>query len=438
MTTSNMLAHATCVSLTGRGVLIRGAPGSGKSDLALRMIDAGGLLVADDQTELTATGGQIIARAPKTISGQMEVRGIGIVSRPSLAAVPVALIVDLAQSPEIERLPEETNDLIMGQQLPVVVLDPAQASAVARIRLALDRIDPLAERSPSGSDKRRVLVVTGPSGSGRSVALKALEDMGYEAIDNLPLSLVPSLFIGDATRPCALGLDMRTRDFNVQRLLETFSALTANQFLSPRLVFIDCDDETLIHRFTETRRRHPLAMDRPLAEGILAERRLLAPIKARADLLFDTSRLSIGNFRRLLSGHLGLASDGGSAMTIFVTSFSYRHGLPREADLVIDVRFLKNPHYRAELRDLTGRDPSVAAYIREDEAFDTFFAGFTDWLAPLLPRYQAEGKSYLTIAIGCTGGKHRSVFTAEALARWLGEAGQSNVVVAHRDVDRQA
>jgi len=431
------LLHATCVALDGRGILLRGASGSGKSDLALRLIDEGALLVADDQTAIAEEQGRLVARAPATIAGRLEVRGLGIVNQPALAEAPLALLVDLVPAAAVERLPEDRRERLLGHELPVVALDPFAASAVAKIRLALERVAQQ-ERPPVARQPRRVVLVTGLSGAGRSLALATLEDLGYEAIDNLPLDLVGASLrtLGDR-RPLALGIDTRTRDFAAQRLLAIHAELRATPDLEATLVFVDCDDEALVRRFTETRRRHPLAQDRPVQDGIQAERQLLAEVKLRADLRVDTSLLTPAEFRRLLAGHLSLAGESGLGMMTFVTSFSYKLGLPREADLVFDVRFLRNPHYVADLRLETGRDAEVARYIEADPDFAPFFAKLTELLHPLLPRYEGEGKSYLTIAIGCTGGRHRSVFVAERLAQWLMQEGRP-VVVAHRDLERIA
>jgi RNase adaptor protein for sRNA GlmZ degradation len=431
------LLHATCVALDGRGVLLRGASGSGKSDLALRLIDEGALLVADDQTEIGEEQGRLVARAPAAIAGRLEVRGLGIVSQPALAAAPIALLVDLVPPAAVERLPEERYERLCGRALPVIALDPFAASAVAKIRLALERIA-LHETTAVASEPRRVVLVTGLSGAGRSLALATLEDLGYEAIDNLPLDLVTaSLSTLIQRRPLAIGIDTRTRDFAAGRLLRLYKELRALPDIAATLVFIDCDDEALVRRFTETRRRHPLAQDRPVQDGIQAERQLMAEVKLRADLRFDTSLLTPAEFRRLLAGHLSLAGESGLGMMTFVTSFSYKLGLPREADLVFDVRFLRNPHYVGELKPQTGRDAAVARYVEEDPDFRPFFGQMTELLRPLLPRYEGEGKSYLTIAIGCTGGRHRSVFVAERLAQWLMQEGRP-VVVAHRDLERVA
>jgi len=433
---ASLLQHATCVAVEGRAVLLRGPSGSGKSDLALRLIDEGALLVADDQTELFLAEGRLMARAPAAIAGQLEVRGLGIVDRPRLAAAPVALLVDLVPAAEVERLPEERREALLGLALPLIALDPFAASATAKLKLALERLSQ-PRQAEAGEPARRVVLVTGLSGAGRSIALNTLEDLGYEAIDNLPLELVQASLASAPGRPLAVGVDVRTRDFAAGRLLTLLDGLLADPRLATRLVFVDCEDEVLVRRFTETRRRHPLAQDRPVLDGIQAERRLMQPLRGRADLLFDTSLLAPAEFRRLLAGHLSLAGASGLGMMTFVTSFSFRQGLPREADLVLDVRFLQNPHYDPLLKPLTGRDPEVARYVERDPGFAGFFAGLTAWLEPLLPRYEAEGKTYLTLAVGCTGGRHRSVFVAERLAAWLAGLGRP-VVLAHRDLDRGA
>ncbi|CAA6605271.1 hypothetical protein; putative nucleoside triphosphate hydrolase domain [Rhodospirillaceae bacterium LM-1] len=279
----------------------------------------------------------------------------------------------------------------------------------------------------------RVVIVTGMSGAGRTSALKALEDLGYEAVDNLPLSLFAQLVRPDAIleRPLAVGIDIRTRDFGVNDIDAAIARMILETPVDVKLLFLDADDDALARRFTETRRRHPLATDRPLIDGIQHERALLAPLKLRADLVIDSSRLAIGEFRHLMEAQFGLESR--HRLVLFVTSFSYRQGLPREADLVFDARFLINPHYVPELKPLTGRDAQVAAYVAADPSFDDYFSRLTGLLAPLLPRFAAEGKSYLTIAIGCTGGRHRSVFVAERLADWLSQQGQA-VELRHREL----
>jgi len=288
--------------------------------------------------------------------------------------------------------------------------------------------------TPQRRDERgRVVLLTGLSGAGMSGALKALEDLGYEAVDNLRLSLMPALLeIADPRRkPLALVVDSRTRDFSTEAFRSRLANLRASGDLDVRLVFLDCDDDVLQRRFTETRRRHPLADDRPIRDGIRIERELLASIRDEADLTFDTSALSIHDLKRLMAAEFGLS--GGSALRVFVTSFSFRRGLPREADLVFDVRFLANPHWVPELRPLTGLDPEVAAHVEADPHFDAFFENLTGLLRPLLPRYNHEGKSYLTIAVGCSGGRHRSVYVACRLTEWLRTEG-INVRATHREL----
>jgi UPF0042 nucleotide-binding protein len=211
--------------------------------------------------------------------------------------------------------------------------------------------------------------------------------------------------------------------------------LVAEKSLDARLLYLDCEDETLARRFTETRRRHPLAADRPLADGIKAERRLLESLRARADKVIDTTALSAHQLKHLVQD--GFALDAPQGLALSVVSFAYRNGLPREADLVFDVRFLSNPHYRPDLKPLSGKDAAVAQFVERDPGFPAFFDGLSDMILALLPRFEAEGKSYLTVAVGCTGGRHRSVFVAERLAERLAQGGR-RVTLLHRDLDRGA
>jgi UPF0042 nucleotide-binding protein len=308
--------------------------------------------------------------------------------------------------------------------------------------------NPSPARHPNGSDSQRpgesaasdsaaresVVLVTGMSGAGRSVALKFFEDLGYEAVDNLPLSMLGMLTRGvDTGRPVALGVDTRTRGFSADTLLKLARAIKTRMEEKAALLFLDCDDDVLIRRFKETRRRHPLALDRPVSDGIRIERSLLAPLRDSADLVIDTSVLMPSELRRLLAGRFGLESAG--ELTVTVISFAYRQGVPREADLVFDTRFLRNPHYDESLKPYDGRNRAVASYIEADPDFARFFEDLTRLVGPLLPRFLGEGKSYLTIGIGCTGGRHRSVFVAERLAAWLGAQGFT-AGVSHRDVHR--
>ena len=266
--------------------------------------------------------------------------------------------------------------------------------------------------------KEQIILVTGMSGAGRTSTLHIFEDIGFEAVDNLPLSLLSDLVRGAASgRALAIGVDSRTRDFAGDAVARELQYLRTNVSGPVTTIFLDCDDDVLIKRYTETRRRHPLASDRPLADGIELERRLLEAVRERADLMIDTSQSTPWHLKRQLTARFG--SDTSAGLSICITSFSYRLGLPREADLVFDVRFLRNPHYQLTLRPLTGLDSHVANYIQEDESFTAFMNNLTGMLALLLPRFEAEGKSYLTVAVGCTGGRHRSVFIAERLNNWL-------------------
>lgn len=290
----------------------------------------------------------------------------------------------------------------------------------------------------SGAESlRRVVLVTGVSGAGRSTALKSFEDLGYEAVDNLPLTLLESVALGGSPDqpPLAIGIDIRNRDFGVESLISGLDRLLASGGVSVTLLFLDCDDDVLVRRFTETRRRHPLATGRPVADGLRLERRMVADLRRRADVTVDTSQMSPGGLKEEISRRFGLGRQPGLALLI--TSFSYRYGLPREADLVFDVRFLANPHYDPALKDLTGLDAQVGDYIASDEDFATFLNGLKAMFSVLLPRYEKEGKSYLTIAVGCTGGRHRSVYVAERLGKMLESDGR-RVHLTHRDIQRTA
>ena len=286
--------------------------------------------------------------------------------------------------------------------------------------------------------KSRVILVTGMSGAGKTSVLKCLEDFGYEAIDNLPLSLLGRLLrehdgdegLADAV---AIGIDFRSRDFAATAVLDLMARLRQRGDMELDLLYLDCDQNTLLRRFTETRRRHPLAGDRPVMDGIAHEAELLAPLRNRADRLIDTTSLSVADLRRLMEAHYRLAENLG--MTVTVTSFAYRRGLPRDADLVFDVRFLNNPHYEEALQPLTGKDTAVGEFIAADPAFDPFLQSLTGLLGQLLPHYKREGKSYLTVAVGCTGGQHRSVYISERLRQWFETVGET-VYVRHRELER--
>jgi UPF0042 nucleotide-binding protein len=293
----------------------------------------------------------------------------------------------------------------------------------------------------STPDRQRILLVTGMLGAGKTTALHELEDIGWEAIDNFPIRLLGRLLgregeraDGDLT-PLAIGFDSRTRGFAPERVIERVKALSARADLEVTTLFLDCATAELRRRYDETRRRHHLAQDTPVDTGILAERELLAPLRRWADVLIDTTRFSSNELRQVIRQHF--AGQGNGQMTVTVSSFGFARGVPPAADLVFDMRYLDNPHWQAELRDLTGLDEPVGAHIEKDEAFAASLARISELLLDLLPRYAAQGKSYVNIAFGCTGGRHRSVFMAEKVAAALREGGFAPTVL-HRNLAARA
>lgn len=276
--------------------------------------------------------------------------------------------------------------------------------------------------------KKKHLFVTGLSGAGMSSALKALEDIGYEVFDNFPLSLVGPLMeqTDHNAVPLALGIDLRARGFDPQALLSLKETHQAE------LLFMEADESVLLQRFSETRRRHPLAKDRPVIEGIKSEQVILQMLRPESALIIDTSALSIHDLKRTLLAHFGF--DNKKELNVTVLSFGFKHGLPRNADIVMDIRFLKNPHWETSLRPLTGLDQDVQHYIKEDENLGPFQEKFKDLLSSLLPLYLKEGKTYLTIAIGCTGGQHRSVYVSESFAEWINNSLDAKAHTRHRDI----
>jgi len=281
---------------------------------------------------------------------------------------------------------------------------------------------------------RRVLV-TGPSGAGRSTAIRALEDLGYEAIDNLPLSLVPRLIDGgEAQRPIALGIDARNRDFSTNALIEAIDTMGADRNNPLEVLYLDCSPEVLLNRYSETRRRHPMAPAETPRDGIAIEMDLLAPIRARADVLIDTTEMSPHDLRAEIEQWFK-ASESRS-MAVSIHSFSYKRGLPRGIDMVLDTRFLANPYWDEKLRGMDGRNAAVQDYVASDPQFADFFARAKDLIRTLLPAYVNEGKSYFAIAFGCTGGQHRSVTVTELLAKALAEDGWQ-VSIRHRELERR-
>ncbi len=286
-------------------------------------------------------------------------------------------------------------------------------------------------------DIHRAVFVTGPSGAGRSTALNALEDLGFEVIDNLPLSLIPRLIDGPPLdRPLALGVDSRNRDFSTTTLADLIEQMRGRSGVQVEVLYLDCSDDVLIRRFSETRRRHPLAPAESAAEGVARDNDLMSPIKALADILIDTTEITIHDLRADLSRLFG-AEQGTARLAVSVHSFSYKRGVPRGADMVFDCRFLKNPYWQPELRSLNGLSPEVSDYVVGDSRFDGFFESVRDLVLMLLPAFREEGKSHVSIAFGCTGGQHRSVTLAEKLTNALAEKGWQ-VSKRHRELERRA
>lgn len=284
--------------------------------------------------------------------------------------------------------------------------------------------------------KIRLVLVTGPAGAGRSTATRALEDIGYEVIDNIPLTLLPRLLSGPPlSRPLALGIDGRNRDFDVDTLMEVAGVLRAEDAFEFSLLYLDCTPDVLLRRYSETRRKHPASPGETPSVGIESERTLLRPVRDKSDIVIDTSRFSPHDLRAEINRWFSDSTDGGLSVT--VNSFSYKRGIPQGMDMVIDCRFLRNPHWDGDLRALNGLDEQVAAYVMADERWDEFRAQLTGMVRFLLPGYAAEGKSYFNIALGCTGGQHRSVMVADLLSKDLAQAGW-RVSNRHLELERRA
>ena len=285
--------------------------------------------------------------------------------------------------------------------------------------------------------RKDLLLVTGMSGAGKSTVLKTLEDLGWEVVDNLPLVLLDRLLAApepegeQGARPLALGLGAQTRGFDPERIARRIRKLSDEYGYEVGTLFLDCGGAELQRRYSETRRRHPLALDRPADEGIRREREILAPLRQWANRLIDTTNLSANELAQQVRA--SFAQEGQGEPTLSILSFGFARGMPVNADLVFDMRFLRNPHWDPALRPGTGLDPEVAAYVRADPAYDAAVSQIESLLKLLLPRYRAEGKSYVTVAFGCTGGRHRSVHVADTMAARLRQAGFSPTVT-HRDL----
>jgi RNase adapter protein RapZ len=282
----------------------------------------------------------------------------------------------------------------------------------------------------------RILVITGLSGSGKTHVARALEDSGWFCVDNLPTTLIPQFVELIRRSPelqrSALVVDMREPDF-LKRFPQVYRDMRAGgRGLATSLIFVEADEKALVRRFSETRRPHPLAVNQPAIEGIREEREALRPVRKMADLILDTSSYTVHQLRDYIREHYDLRAEG-ARLVISVVSFGYKYGVPTEADLVFDVRFLPNPNFVPALRRRTGHDPAVVRFLRKEPETRVFLEKVTDFLAFLVPRYIKEGKSYLTIGIGCTGGRHRSVMIANALGAAL-KGKEVKVQVRHRDL----
>jgi UPF0042 nucleotide-binding protein len=285
-------------------------------------------------------------------------------------------------------------------------------------------------------DSRQLVILTGLSGSGKSTVLKTFEDLGYYCVDNLPVQLIPvfselHLYGGADIIRAALLVDAREGD-QLKRLPAIYRQIRRD--VPATLVFIEASDEALLRRFSETRRPHPLGHDRPIREGLRRERELMAPIRKLADVVVDTTRFNVHELRQFVVRLF--QSRTRRPLMVSVVSFGYRYGVPVDADLVFDVRFLPNPHFVPRLRPYSGKDPKVARYIRSFPQTGQFLRRIESLLAYLIPHYIREGKSYLTIALGCTGGRHRSVMMADSVRRALASRGYT-VKTVHRDLDRE-
>jgi RNase adapter protein RapZ len=288
-------------------------------------------------------------------------------------------------------------------------------------------------RSRKPADKPELVVITGLSGSGKGSVLKSLEDLGYYSVDNLPIELIPKFAELTRDNPsitaAALVVDVREGK-GLKAFPEVFASIRAS--VNAKLVFLEADDAAIVRRFSETRRPHPLGPGRSISKSIRSERAQLAPIRAMADLIVNTSKFTVHELRDFIGQHFR-GHDRESKILIYVTSFGFRKGIPTDSDLVFDVRFLPNPNYIPRFKNLTGRNPGVARYIRSFPQTVEFIKKITDLLTYLLPHYIREGKSYLTIAFGCTGGQHRSVMMAEQIGENIVEAG-FKAKVSHRDI----
>jgi UPF0042 nucleotide-binding protein len=282
----------------------------------------------------------------------------------------------------------------------------------------------------------RFIVLTGLSGSGKSQAIRALEDLGYFCVDNLPTTLIPTLaglVKREGISRVAIVVDIREKNF-LAEFPKTYKRLRAMKGLNPALIFLEARHDTLVRRFSETRRPHPLAPGKSAAEGIRTERKRMNVIRGMADEIIDTSELTVHQLRQAFAGLSGVTRNEKTKLPVTLVSFGFKHGIPVDADLIFDVRFLPNPHFVPRLRLKTGKDRAVIKFMEDHRATGEMLNRLTEFLKFLIPQYVAEGKSYLTIGIGCTGGRHRSVMIAEALKNTIAGLPGARVRVRHRDI----
>lgn len=311
----------------------------------------------------------------------------------------------------------------------------ANESGVKRARkVAADKPAKLKDEVPGSRDE--LVILTGMSGAGKASALRAFEDLGYYSVDNLPMELIPRFadLVRHSTeiRRAALVIDVRE---GIR--LERFPGMLkkVRKVLPTRVVFLEATEESLVRRFSETRRPHPMGRDETVMESIRAERKRLDPIRNVADIILETTKFNVHELRAHINAQFEAQEGPQQNLIISAMSFGFKNGVPTDADLVLDVRFLPNPHFVPEFRELTGKHPKVAHYVQSFPQTETFLEKTTDMLSFLLPHYISEGKSYLTVAFGCTGGQHRSVFIAEEMKKRLEQAGY-RVKATHRDMPR--
>ena len=277
-----------------------------------------------------------------------------------------------------------------------------------------------------------VIIITGPSGAGKTTAINILEDIGFEPIDNIPIELIGRLLSGPAlVKPLALGIDIRTRGFSSENLLKAIESWKVVSGMTVSLLYLDCNKHELEQRFNGTRRRHPLASEKTVEAAINQEYNLIKALKDKADILLDTSKLNPNGLKAQLTKFLGYVTDGKMGLTF--QSFSFKRSVPPGVDMILDCRFLNNPYWEPELRDLTGKNKLVAEYIISDKNWHPFLAKSVDLLTFLLPQYQNAGKAYFQVGFGCSGGQHRSVFSAEKIASELRKSGWE-LSVDHREL----